>query len=235
MEFPATQWSLLAQATLNGEAAATAALAEFCRRYREPVLQFIRIRGVPPAEAEDLTQDFLLHVMEKSTLRRADATRGRFRSFLIGALVRFLRDAYHQRTAQKRGGMALPLSFDEPDLAAAMPTIAPDDAALFDRAWATQMLLLALEGLKADYGKAGRAEAYAVLAAYLPGRAAPPPYEEAAATLGLGLATFKTEVHRLLERFRQRLRREIAGTVTSPEEIEDELAYLGRVLQGAPK
>lgn len=235
MEFPATQWSLLAQATLNGEAAATAALAEFCRRYREPVLQFIRIRGVPPAEAEDLTQDFLLHVMEKSTLRRADATRGRFRSFLIGALVRFLRDAYHQRTAQKRGGTALPLSFDEPDLAAAMPTIAPDDAALFDRAWATQMLLLALEGLKADYGKAGRAEAYAVLAAYLPGRAAPPPYEEAAATLGLGLATFKTEVHRLRERFRQRLRREIAGTVTSPEEIEDELAYLGRVLQGTPK
>lgn len=235
MEFPATQWSLLAQATLNGEAAASAALAEFCRRYREPVLQFVRMRGVPPAEAEDLTQDFLLHVMEKSTLRRADAARGRFRSFLIGALVRFLRDAYHQRTAQKRGGGQAPLSFDEPDLTAAMPAVAPDDEATFDRAWATQMLQLALEGLKAGYAKAGRAEAYAVLAAYLPGRAAPPPYEEAAARLGLGLATFKTEVHRLRDRFRQRLRREIAGTVTSPEEVDDELAYLGRVLQGAAR
>lgn len=233
MEFPATEWSLLAQATLNGEAAAARALEEFCRRYRAPVLQFVRNRGVPPAEAEDLTQDFLLHLMEKSALRRADAARGRFRSFLIGSLVRFLRDARQRETAQKRGGTEKALSFDESELAAVLPTIAPEDAATFDRAWALQLLELAIEAVRADYAQAGKTEAHAVLAAYLPGRGAPPPYEQSAAKLGLPLATFKTEVHRLRERFRSRLRREVAATVTSPDEVDAELAYLGRVLQGA--
>lgn len=235
MEFPATQWSLLAHATLNGEAQAAEALAEFCRRYREPVLQFILSRGVPPAEAEDLAHDFLLHVMEKSTLRRADALRGRFRSFLMGSLVRFLRDAHQHRTALKRGGPLQPLSLDEPDLAAAAPTVPPDDAAKFDREWALRLLQLALEGVRADYERTGRSALHEVLRAYLPGAAAPPPYEESAARIGLGLGAFKTEVHRLRERVRGRLQREVALTVTSPDEVESETAYLGRVLQGAVK
>lgn len=235
MEFPTTQWSLLARATLNGEAAAAEALAEFCRRYRGPILQFIRHRGVPPTEAEDLAHDFMLHVIEKSTLRRADAARGRFRSFLIGALVRFLRDAQQRRAAQKHGGGHPPASLNDPDTdgrAAAPPA---DDTTAFDREWALRLLQLALDGLKADYERTSRAEKYAVLRAYLPGSVVVPLYEESAATLGLSLGAFKTEVHRLRQRFRERLQREVAATLSSPEEIEGEFAYLGRVLQAGPK
>src|SRR5262245_21736444 len=106
MEFPTTQWSLLAQVSLRGDSTGREALAEFFRRYREPIRTFIERRGTSSAEAEDLTQEFFVHVMEKTTLRRADATRGRFRSFLLGALVRFLAHARDRHAAQKRGSGA---------------------------------------------------------------------------------------------------------------------------------
>lgn len=231
MEFPATEWSLLARATLNGDASAAAALAEFCRRYREPVVRFICWRGIAPADAEDLAQDFMLHVMEKSTLRRADGGRGRFRSFLIGALIRFLRDAHQRRVAQKNGGGQVHLSLDAPEMLNAPPAFPAEEAAAFDREWALRLLQLSLECLRADYERLGRTEQYAVLSQYLPGSVAPPSYEASAARLGLNLAAFKTEVHRLRRRFRERLQREVAATLTLPEEIESEFAYLGQVLQ----
>ena len=232
MEFPATEWSLLAQATLHGEASAAEALAEFCRRYRTPILQFIRQRGVGPAEAEDLAQDFLLHVMEKSTLRRADAARGRFRSFLIGALVRFLRDARQRMAAVKRGG-GVPDVVMDGDSSSDLPVTAADDVTLFDREWAHRLLELAIEALRSEYDRLGRAALYKVLRDYLPGSIASPPYEDSARTLGISVASFKTEVHRLRERFRRHLQREVALTVTTPEEIEIEVSYLGRVLASA--
>jgi RNA polymerase sigma factor (sigma-70 family) len=230
MDFPATEWSLLAQATLHGEAAAAEALAEFCRRYRQPLIQFIRQRGTAPSEAEDLAQDFLLHVMQKSTLRRADAARGRFRSFLIGALIRFLRDARQRTAAAKRGGGLLPVAMNGDDSSEDLPAISPDDVTRFDREWAQQLLALALDALREEYQRLGKSELYGVLRSYLPGSTASPPYEHSAQQLGLSLGAFKTEVHRLRERFRRQLEREVALTVTTPDEIELEISYLGRVL-----
>lgn len=235
MEFPATEWSLLARATLNGEAPAAEALAEFCRRYREPVIRFIYRRGVPPGDAEDLAHDFMLHLMERSILRRADAARGRFRSFLIGALVRFLRDAQQSRAAQKHGGGQTAVSLDDPDMAGMEPSLLPEDATAFDHEWALRLLQLTLDGLRADYERLGRADGYAVLSSYLPGSVASPPYEESAARLGLNLSAFKTEVHRVRKRFRERLQREVAVTLSQPEDVESEFAYLGRVLQAGKK
>jgi RNA polymerase sigma-70 factor (ECF subfamily) len=235
MEFPATEWSLLTRATLNGESAAAASLAEFCRRYREPVVRFICRRGAPVSEAEDLAHDFMLHVMEKSVLRRADPARGRFRSFLIGALVRFLRDANQSRRAQKNGGEHPPLSLDELETRGVEPSVPSEDAAAFDREWALTLLHLTLEELRNDYVLAGQAADYGVLSAYLPGSVASPPYEESAAKLGQPLSAFKTEVHRLRKRFRERLQREVAATISSPEDIESEFSYLGQVLRTAAK
>ena len=235
MEFPATEWSLLARATLNGESAAAKSLADFCRRYREPVLRFIRRRGAPVSEAEDLAHDFMLHVMEKSVLRRADPARGRFRSFLIGALMRFLRDAHQSRVAQKNGGGHPPLSLDELETKGVEPSLPAEEAAAFDREWALALLHLTLEGLRCDYEQSGEAAEYAVVSAYLPGSVASPPYEESAAKLGQTLAAFKTGVHRLRQRFRERLQREVAATISSPEDIESEFSYLGHVLRTAAK
>ena len=111
--FPTTRWSVLAQATLNGETDATEALADFCRHYRGPIQRVLRLRGVAEADVDDLTQEFLLHLVRSSSLRRADRARGRFRSFLLGALLHFLADQNDRRLAQKRGAGAPHLSFDE--------------------------------------------------------------------------------------------------------------------------
>ena len=231
MDFPSTHWSQLAGATLHGDSVARGALEEFCRRYRVPIAQFIRARGVPAAQVEDLAHDFFLHVMEKSTLRRADASRGRFRSFLLGALMRFLRDVGDRERAAKRGGGAAPLSLDDAGADGAAPAVPPATAAEFDREWAHHVLALALLRLKADYVGRGQATEFAVLRAYVPGGVAPPPYETAAAQLGITLAALKTNVHRLRERFRACLREELATTVASPAEIDAEVTYLGQVLQ----
>lgn len=233
MEFPSTHWSQLALATLHGDSGAQAALAAFYRRYREPVMHFIQRRGVDPVKAEDLAHDFFVHVMEKSTLGRADATRGRFRTFLLGALVRFLGDARDRESAAKRGGGAVPLSLDADGGGWAMPAVEPATAAEFDREWALQVLALALQRLEAEYRLRGKGESFTVLRGYVPGGVAPLPYEEAAARLGLALPALKTEVHRLRQRFRGCLREELAQTVESAPEIDLEIAYLGEVLRVA--
>src|SRR5882724_1050881 len=139
MDFPSTHWSLLTRATLNGDALATTALEEFCRRYRQPIVQFVRYRGVAESDVEDVTHDFLLHLLEKSALRRANAARGRFRSFLLGALVRYLGDVYDRHRALKRGGGQAPLSLDLMAEGAA-PVTSQAEEATFDRAWATELL-----------------------------------------------------------------------------------------------
>jgi RNA polymerase sigma-70 factor (ECF subfamily) len=233
VEFPTTQWKLLADATLHGDAAAAVALAEFIRRYRGPVVQVIRIRGWPAAEVEDLAHDFFIHMMERSTLRRFDANRGRFRSYLLGALIRFLRDARERQTALKRGGTLLPVTLESAEFSGDGAATPPPEAAAFDQQWALDLLALTLAALAAEYAQRGRAAEFAILRAYVPGGIQPPPYEESATTLGLPLAAFKTEVHRLRKRFRLLLREQIAATVGSREEVEAEFLYLRQVLQGA--
>jgi DNA-directed RNA polymerase specialized sigma24 family protein len=233
MDFPTTQWTLLADATLHGDATAAGALAEFIRRYRAPVVQFIRIRGWPAAEVEDLAQDFLIHMMEKSTLRRFDVNRGRFRSYLLGALIRFLNDARERQTALKRGGTTPPVTLESAEFRGDLATTPPPEAAAFDQQWALNLLALTLAALAAEYAQRGRATEFAVLRAYVPGGIQPPPYEESAKSLGLTLAGFKTEVHRLRKRFRMLLREQIVATVGSREEVEAEFLYLRQVLQGA--
>jgi RNA polymerase sigma-70 factor (ECF subfamily) len=237
MRFPDTQWSLLAQATLHGDSGGADALADFCSRYRSPIIEFIQRRGYSPADAEDLAHDFFIHLMEKSALRRAQEARGRFRSFLLGALVRFLGDAQDRRTALKRGGDVAPLSLDanDRDDSNVQPAVPPPDAEIFDRQWALSLLTLTIEGLEAGFAEKGRSGEFVVLRAFIPGGVQPPPYEEAAQRLGMTLPAFKTEVHRLRARFRARLRQEIAATVSSLEQIDEEIAYLGRVLQTGAK
>src|SRR5262245_61702122 len=112
MVFPTTHWTLLARASLNGDTENRGALEELCRRYWTPIVRFIQSRGVMAAEAEDLTQEFMVHILEKSLFGRADRFQGRFRSFLIGALVRFLGDKADRRNALKRGGANEHVSYD---------------------------------------------------------------------------------------------------------------------------
>ena len=228
MAFPTTRWSLLAQATVHGDTVQREALADFYRRYREPVIEFIRRQTGNSAQSEDLAQEFFLHLLENSTLQRADPLRGRFRSFLLGALHRFLARARVQATAAKRGGGETALSLEVLAAGPEEPTVPPAVVAAFDREWARSLIVRVRTQLAADWRGSG-AE-LAVLLQFLPGSVHTPTYEDAATTLGWPLARLKTEVFRFRQKFREQVRQEVALTVESPHEAELELAHLHLVL-----
>lgn len=229
MYFPTTHWSLLARASLSGESAARLALEELCRRYWMPVNQFIQFRGHRRADADDLTQKFFVQVCQYSTFLRADRMRGRFRSFLLGALVKFLANEMDRERAQKRGGGAPDLCLDEID-ETSVPLEPHEAQANFDREWATTVLANAMDRVRAEFSEDGRDGVFVVLREFLPGATAPPSYEHAAGKLGSTVPAFKSEVHRLRLRFRALIRAEVAATVSAPHEVESELAHLQSVL-----
>ena len=238
MYFPTTQWTLLAQATMSGETVGRQAMEDLCHRYWTPLYQFIRARGYTEAEAKDLTQEFLLHLLEHSTLQRADRLRGRFRSFLCGALVRFLGDASDKRRAQKRGGGVTHVELDSP--VAERSTASAPAGLLFDREWALVILENGLRTVQQQFDTTPRR--FAVLRQFLPGSVEVPTYEQAAAELGLSLPALKSELHRLRQRFRAAVREEVAATVSAPHEIDAEMNHLQQVLmdkgvdwRGGPK
>ena len=226
MSFPTTHWSALAKATLHGETEARVALEQLCGCYWSPVYQFIRSRSVPHAEAQDLTQEFMLHAMQKSIFSRADRLQGQFRSFLLGALVRFMSDAADKRNALKRGGTIAHISLDEVETAASLT----ESSLRFDREWALTLLETALQKVRLPYAEAGRHSDFETLKGFLPMSAGPPSYETAAENLRLSLPALKSEVHRLRRRFREFVREQVARTVSAPHEIETEMQHLQAVL-----
>ncbi|HUR47789.1 MAG TPA: sigma-70 family RNA polymerase sigma factor [Candidatus Saccharimonadales bacterium] len=231
MYFPTTQWSLLARASLDIEGSARQALEELCRRYWSPVHQFIRGRGYGESDAQDLTQEFVVHLLEHSTFARADRTRGRFRSFLLGALTRFLADEYDRRRAQKRGEGAVHLPLDDEIVERGLPAdFAGAGAESFDREWALVVLENALRVLQQQQEVEAASRRFAVLRQFLPGSLATPSYDEAARQLGMNVPAFKSELHRIRQQFRTLVRQEIAATVCAPHEIEEEMHYLQSVL-----
>lgn len=240
--FSSTHWSLVVEAGDGQSQGAERALADLCRHYWPPIYTFVRRRGHPACEAQDLTQAFFLHVLEKRLYARADPTRGRFRTFLLAALKHFLADAHAQEQALKRGGDRefLPLS-EELFAAEAASFLAPesvdgtmlaDDAdQFFEARWAAALVGRALETLQNAYAADGRANLFGTLRPFLGGGDAPPPdHQELAARLGLPVNTLRTHIHRLRERYRNTLRGEVTDTVAGEGEVQDELRHLLRVL-----
>jgi RNA polymerase sigma factor (sigma-70 family) len=234
VQFPTTRWDELAMASLHGDVESRRALDEFCRRYWGPVNNFIRRKGHSEAEAADLTQDFFLNFLAARSWRRADPRQGKFRTFLLGALTHRLAKARAHRDRLKRGGGTEIVGLDEaeaaPDGDAELPTVAPAEAAHFDREWALGVLGAALAEVRAYYTSRGKPRLYETLKCYLGTQRTAPAYETVAAELGLPLATLKTEVFRLRQEFRAALHREIGRTVTDPREVQDELRYLRNIL-----
>ena len=230
MAFPDTRWSVLALATLHGDELARQALDELCRRYWQPVYAVIRSREASEEQARDHTQAFFAYLLERSALRRADRARGRFRTFLLTLLWRFLRDERRRAGAEKRGG---DLDLDQPE--ADVDEVAAEARPLaetLDREWALATLERALAKVREEVltvrGEAG----WQVLRRYLPGSPEVPPMTLAAAALGVSEGGARTEVHRLRQRCREALRRELMATVTAPEELDAEIEYLGQALRG---
>jgi DNA-directed RNA polymerase specialized sigma24 family protein len=224
MQFPDTCWTLLAQATLNGGTREKAALEQLCKDYWHPVCACIRGRGAPPDRVEDLTQDFFLHLMEKGVFRRADQAKGRFRTFLLGALRYFLaNDAEKNRTA-KRGGLLERCELQEDSAITEAAEMA------FDREWAQTLLSRALLSVQAECCKSRGIKTWELLRTWLPGSAAPAGYARLAKAMGISENGAKTEVSRMRQRYKEALRREVARIVTQPDEIDSELQHLRAAL-----
>jgi RNA polymerase sigma-70 factor (ECF subfamily) len=230
MSFPTTRWSLLIQATLHGGEVETEALAQFYRRYREPLVAFISRDPLQRPRAEDLAQEFFLHVIKTSFLRRADPSRGRFRSYLLGALVRFLSRERAHRLAEKRGAGTPQVSLQDTMESGEEFQVPDETVRIFDREWAIALLNRAQLEVQAAWAARDLAKEFETIRRFLPGAVSTPSYEEAAAALGWTVARLKTEIHRLRQHFRDYVRAEIALTVDAPHEIEAEMAYLRTVL-----
>jgi DNA-directed RNA polymerase specialized sigma24 family protein len=234
VQFPTTRWDELAMASLDGDVAARRALDDFCRRYWAPVNTFVRQKGYSDAEAADLTQDFFLNFISTRSWRRADPQQGKFRTFLLGALVHRLAKAHAHDGRLKRGGGTEIVGIDDVTAASAseadMPTVAPAEAELFDREWALGILAAALAEVRADYAARDKQRHYEALKCFLSAQGTAPAYETVADELGIPLAAVKTEIFRLRQVFRAVLHREIGRTVTDPRQVQDELRYLRNVL-----
>ena len=225
--FPETHWTLIANATLNGDGEGRKALTRLCERYYVPVRKFILWTGRSDAEADDLTQAFFLHLCEKGIVHQADRLRGRFRSFVISVLKHFLSHHDRRAAAVKRGGEIeiIPL---EPEIHDA--EAAGEDRAQFDRQWAITLMERSLAAVFAELAQARGDAPAEILKQFLSMQQAAPTYEAAAAKLGITEGAMKMEVLRWRRRLGEQVRREIAITVSSPHEIEEELQYLRELL-----
>ena len=227
--FATTQWTLVVAAGDRRQPEADAALATLCERYWYPVYAFVRRRGYQPAESQDLTQEFFAKLLEKEYLRSADRERGRFRTFLLTAVSRFLSKETERAAAQKRGGGHKPLSLDFSDADGRYRLEPADHAtpeALFERRWALTLLDGAIERLRADYARKGKRELFERLRPCLIAGADDADYPELAAELKMSPGALKVALHRLRRRFGAALKDEIVATVSGPEEVEDEIGRL---------
>jgi RNA polymerase sigma factor (sigma-70 family) len=230
--FVTTHWSVVL-ATGRDSAPGRLALERLCQTYWYPLYLYVRRLGHRPHDAEDLVQSFFAQCLAKNYLQAADRQKGRFRSFLLIALKRFLANEWDKVRTQKRGGTVSTISLDglrAEDRYALEPAKVSDPSRLFDRRWALTLLENVLERLRDEQTIAGRGEAFGVLKDCL-GGGGTAPYDELATRLNCSVGAVKVSVHRLRRRYRELLEAEIANTVASPDEIEKERRYLLEVLR----
>lgn len=227
--FSATPWTDVGLVQHGVSGASRAALERLCGLYWYPVYAHIRRSGHGPHDAEDLTQEFFSLLIEKNYLDAADRRRGRFRSFLLVAVNRFLVNAYRREQTLKRGGGQVILSIDQPAAegwlaAEADGGLSPDQS--FDRRWAQTVLEHTQARLRADYAERGKAELFDALKEFAGEETEHRDYTDAAARLGSTPGAVAVAVHRLRQRYRELLLAEIQSTVANPEHAEAELRHL---------
>jgi RNA polymerase sigma-70 factor (ECF subfamily) len=238
--FMTTHWSVVSDFSLQQTAPdrAQAALTRLCRDYWPPLYRFILRRGYSEADAQDLTQGFFAYLIEKQAYTSPDRSKGRFRTFLLALLKRYLSATRSYQDRQKRGGQQQAIFLDCDQLNELDQTSrdalligAPlDEERLFEWNWATALVSRAIQSLSEEYASDRKARVFAELRPFLTGGVGLPTHEEAAAHLGVPLDTLRSHLFRLRARYRELLRAEVLRTVPGKKDIDDELRYLCRVL-----
>ena len=230
--FPTTHWSAVLAARNQYTPESQRALENLCETYWYPLYAYIRRQGYPADQAQDLTQGFLLRFLEKSYLQDVQRERGRFRSFLLASLQHFLSNERDRERAKKRGGGAalLPLVLET---AERRYTLEPPDNVtpekIFERQWAVAVLEQVHSELRLEFERAGKAHVFGYISAFLTGDE-PPSYAEVSASLEVSEGAARVAVHRLRRRYGQLLRAALSQTVSSPDEIDDEIRFLQAAL-----
>lgn len=229
--FATTRWSIIAAAREGATTEADAALEALCRTYWYPLYAYTRRAGHSAEDAQDLTQAFFARLLEKSWLHDARPGLGRFRSFLLVALKRFLAKEWRRENALKRGGGLgfVALEAEEAEARYAVePALGPDE--VFERRWALTVLDRALAALAEEYRDGERAAEFETLKGHLTAPRGEIDYDTTAVALGMTPGAARVAVHRLRKRFREVLRAEIAETVAAPGELDAELAHFVKIL-----
>jgi RNA polymerase sigma factor (sigma-70 family) len=233
--FPSTHWSVVLAAQADNPARARAALENLCAVYWYPLYAFLRRRGYQPADAEDLVQGFIAHLLDHQFFEVADPAKGRFRSYLLASLNHFLADAADWAGRLKRGDGQPLLSLDAGSAERRYtqePTDPSNPEQLYERRWAFTLLDTVLQRLGTEAAERGHANLFRQLKGVLLGDRSGLRYAELAAQLGLSEAALTMTVHRLRRRYRELVREEIAHTVSRPVEIDEEMRHLFQVLSG---
>lgn len=227
-QFTTTRWSVVLAAKDDTSSQAGEALAQLCRTYWYPLYAFIRRRGHSPHDAQDLTQEFFLRLLDKHYLQAVDHRKGRFRTFLLAALEHFLANEWRRSQAQRRGGGRQIISIDDSAEQRYMHEPATDlsPERIYEQRWALAFLEQVLGKLRTEFVEAGKGPIFETLKVFLTGDRPPASYAELASSLATTEAAFKMAVSRMRQRYAELLRLEIANTVSSPDEVEDELRAL---------
>jgi RNA polymerase sigma factor (sigma-70 family) len=227
--FATTHWSDVLAAKQGDASRATIALEKLCRTYWYPLYAFLRREGRSPHDAQDLTQAFFAHLFERNFLENVGPQKGKFRSFLLAALKHFLSDAWDKARAEKRGGGQTFISLDDHN-AEELYLLEPDPGApaeqIFEQRWALTLLAQALARLREEFAAAGKMREFDHLKVFLSTLTSDGAYDTVAAELELAVDTVAVKVHRLRQRYGELIRMEIAQTVASPADIEEELRHL---------
>jgi RNA polymerase sigma factor (sigma-70 family) len=230
-QFPTTRWTLVVAAGDPRRKETRSALVALCESYWYPLYAYLRRHGYPADQAQDLTQEFFVRVLEGRYIDRADPEKGRFRSFILTSLKFFVADEADRHRAQKRGGGAvLPLEFGSgEERYQREPAHDETPERIFERRWALAVLDRVMERLRNEFVLHGRPEHFERLKVFLLGQS-DAPYATLAREMRTSEGALKVAIHRLRKRYRELFRQEIADTVADPGEVESELRFLAAVL-----
>lgn len=232
--FPPTQWSMVLRAQAEGREA-DRALNDLCRRYWYPIYAFLRCRGFEREDAQDITQSFFLKAVTGGLIQHAEQERGKLRSFLLASLNRHLADYLRHERAEKRGGRAIVLPLEchtAEDRFVNEPVDDRDPEKLFFIAWARDLMERVRQKLREHYERTRRGELFAALDPYLGMNDSGTPYAELSQQLGMTDGNLRVQVYRMRRKLAELLRAEVAQTVQTPEELNEEMAWLAAALRG---
>ncbi len=233
-QFTTTHWSVVIAAGGSDPPQAAEALEKLCHVYWYPIYAYLRRRGRGEQDAQDLTQGFFAHLLERRSIQGVEREKGKFRSFLLASLNYYVADERDRANAQKRGGGREVLSLDVEEAEQRYRLEPVDERSpekLFERRWAMALLDQVLARLGQEFADAGKRELFERLQPLLVEGTGVKTYAEIGRETGMTEEAVKKAVQRMRRRYGELFREEVAHTVANPAEVEEELRHLGQVLR----